>query len=55
MLREARIAKEIREAYLSHEHGSADINAGYDRIKVREMLACHAPLQRDWLPSWLDA
>lgn len=49
VLREASVPKEIREAYLSHEHGSDDVNASYDRVKTREMVACHAPLNRDWL------
>lgn len=50
VLREAGIAKEVREAYLTHEHDTSDdINAQYDRVKLRELLACHAPLQRDWL------
>ncbi len=50
VLREADIAKEVREYYLTHEHESDDdVNAGYDRVKVREMLACHEPLNRPWL------
>ena len=49
VLREAGVPKEIRESYLSHEHGNADVNAAYDRVKVREMLTCHAPLNRSWL------
>jgi integrase len=48
VLREASIEQRVREFYLSHEHGK-DINARYDRVKVREMLACHAPLNRNWL------
>jgi integrase len=48
-LREAKVELEIREAYLTHEHGSAEVNALYDRIKLREMLVCHAPLNRPWL------
>ena len=48
VLREGGVDKEIREAYLSHEHGG-DVNAAYDRVKVREMLKCHAPLTRTWL------
>ena len=49
VLREAGIAKEIREAYLSHEHGNKDVNASYDRVKLRELRACHEPLNRSWL------
>ncbi len=49
VLREAGIEQRVRESYLTHEHGSADTNARYDRVKLREMLACHKPLQRDWL------
>jgi integrase len=49
VLREAGIEQRVREFYLSHEHGNADVNARYDRVKVREMLACHAPLNRPWL------
>ena len=49
VLREAGVTKEIRETYLSHEHGNADVNASYDRVKTREMLVCHAPLARPWL------
>jgi site-specific recombinase XerC len=49
VLREAGIPKEIREAYLSHEHGNQDVNARYDRIKTREMRICHEPLKRSWL------
>ena len=48
VLREAGVSKEIREAYLSHEHGG-DVNSAYDRVKIREMLACHKPLARIWL------
>lgn len=49
VLREAGVAKEIRECYLSHEHSNQDVNASYDRVKIREMLVCHTPLQRSWL------
>jgi len=49
VLREAGIEQRVREYYLSHEHGSGDTNARYDRVKLREMLACHGPLQRIWL------
>ena len=49
VLREAGIPKEIRESYLSHEHGHQDVNASYDRVKVKEMLSCHTPLSRNWL------
>ena len=49
VLREAGIAKEIREAWLSHEHGQDDVNASYDRVKPRELVVCHAPLTRSWL------
>ena len=48
VLREAGVDKEIREAYLSHEHGG-DVNSAYDRVKIREMVACHKPLARTWL------
>jgi integrase len=50
VLREANVPKEIREMYLTHEHERADdVNAEYDRVKLREMLVCHAHLRRDWL------
>jgi len=49
VLREAGIEQRIREYYLSHEHGNGDVNARYDRVKLREMLACHKPLERSWL------
>ena len=49
VLREAGIEQRVRESYLTHEHGSADVNARYDRVKLREMLACHKPLNRAWL------
>jgi site-specific recombinase XerD len=50
VLREAGVAKEIREMYLTHEHERADdVNAEYDRVKLREMLICHAHLRREWL------
>jgi len=48
-LREAGIEQRVREFYLSHEHGDDDVNARYDRVKIREMLVCHAPLKRPWL------
>lgn len=41
-LRRARIPKELRMAYLSHE--TNDVNAGYDRFTLDELKACHAPL-----------
>lgn len=49
VLREAGIEQRVREVYLGHEHGSQEVNAAYDRVKLREMLACHAPLSRLWL------
>jgi hypothetical protein len=50
VMREAGVPKEIREMYLTHEHERAgDVNAEYDRVKLREMLVCHAHLRRDWL------
>ena len=48
VLREGGVEQRVRESYLTHEH-SADVNARYDRVKLREMLACHAPLNRPWL------
>lgn len=47
-LREAGIEQRVREAYLSHEH-PGQMNARYDRVKLRELVACHAPLHRPWL------
>ena len=49
VLREAGIEQRVREFYLTHEHSTKDVNARYDRVKLREMLACHAPLHRKWL------
>ena len=50
VLREAGVAKEIREMYLTHEHERADdVNAEYDRVKLREMVTCHLHLARPWL------
>ena len=49
VLREAGIEQRVRESYLSHEHGSGDVNARYDRVKTREMISCHKPLERPWL------
>lgn len=49
VLREAGIEQRVREFYLTHEHSTRDVNARYDRVKVREMIACHAPLNRPWL------
>lgn len=41
-LRRAKVPKEIRMAYLSHE--TKDVNAGYDRFTLDELKACHAAL-----------
>lgn len=50
VLREAGVPKEIREMYLTHEHEDHDdVNAAYDRVKLLEMVACHAHLNREWL------
>ena len=48
VLREAGIEQRVREAYLTHEH-CKDVNAAYDRVKLRELLACQPPLSRPWL------
>lgn len=50
VLRQAKIPKEIREEYLSHEHED-DVNSMYDRIKIEEMVTCHKPLDRPWLDA----
>ena len=47
-LREGGIEHRVRETYLTHEH-CKDVNAAYDRVKLRELLACHPPLARTWL------
>lgn len=49
VLRESGVEQRVRESYLSHEHGNDDTNARYDRVKIREMVACHKPLERHWL------
>jgi integrase len=49
VLRESSIEQRVREYYLTHEHGHGDVNAAYDRVKIREMVACHACLTRPWL------
>lgn len=48
VLRESGIEVRTREMFLTHE-GQTTINARYDRVKIREMVACLKPLNRRWL------